>query len=162
MTHTHLIYAGIPKLTELLDEFRECHRQLSSESVQKHTRLLEILQARETELCSILVRLTTQGAWSTWWSNSFSLPLSTFAECILAEDTVYTLCLLTITALAVHAEVPEALKILDQLVDCDRILATFQKPVSPCPAQTAGQADKICSTTATPKAGEAELNAQAM
>ncbi|CAK0773563.1 hypothetical protein CVIRNUC_004078 [Coccomyxa viridis] len=99
--------AGMPNLKETLDELRECDRQICSESVRKHTRLVEILQARMEELC------------------------------------------ITITCIA-SKEVPEADNIIDQLVECDNILAIFEEAVSPW---TTGQAAKVSPAIAPPKPG---------
>ena len=74
--HIHLTSAGIPRFKETLDELDECHRQISSESVQKHTGLLEILKARKRQLCSIVARIAIEGA----LSNSFLWHLSALAE----------------------------------------------------------------------------------
>ena len=147
MMSLHLTHAGIPRLQETLDELQECHRQICSESVRKHTRLLEILHAREDELCSTIVCIASKGE----CSNGFSLRLSVPAECILAEDAIQTLCLPIVAALIVNAEVPEADHIIDQLVDCDRILAELEKPLSPW---TAGQAAEVSPAIAAPEPGE--------
>ena len=63
-THTHLTSAGMPNLKETLDELRECDRQICSESVRKHTRLVEILQARMEELCITITCIASKGGWS--------------------------------------------------------------------------------------------------
>ena len=90
---------------------------------------------------------------------SFSSHLSGPAECIFVGDTICTLCLLINAALVVNAEVPEADNIIDQLVECDNILAIFEEAVSPW---TTGQAAKVSPAIAPPKPGEAGCSAQAM
>ena len=54
--------AGKPKLRETLTELKEVVRQIASESVQQHPKLVEVLRARESELCLTLVQIADKGA----------------------------------------------------------------------------------------------------
>ena len=53
--------AGIPRLGETLAELKEIVRQTASESVQQHPALVEVLRARQLELCATLVQIADKG-----------------------------------------------------------------------------------------------------
>ncbi len=54
-------FAGVQGLREILDELTICVQHISSESVQRHARLLQLLQTRKMELCKIIGRITAKG-----------------------------------------------------------------------------------------------------
>ncbi|CAK0785549.1 hypothetical protein CVIRNUC_008759 [Coccomyxa viridis] len=57
-----ILYAatGVQGLREILDELTICVQHISSESVQRHARLLQLLQTRKMELCKIIGRITAK------------------------------------------------------------------------------------------------------
>ncbi|CAK0786595.1 hypothetical protein CVIRNUC_009809 [Coccomyxa viridis] len=48
---------GRPRLRETLTELKEVVRQIASESVQQHPKLVEVLRAKELKLCGTLVQI---------------------------------------------------------------------------------------------------------